>query len=387
MKNLLLVLIIIPFIFNSCNGGVESWNKTFGGDEVKKWSKTFDGLWGNSVQQTTDGGYIITGYGKSLKGDVIDFFLLKIDSDGNEQWRKTFGLMLSNSVQQTTDGGYIITGLGEKGYFLLKTDGNGNEEWSKFFDGNKSVSWNPKRSVQQTTDGGYITTGGETDCFLLKTDGNGNEEWSKSFRENNNLLYNDWISLKSHSVQQTTDGGYIITGGKMDMTIGGKNCIFLLKTDVNGVEQWRKTFGESLVMTEGNSVQQTTDGGYVIIGRINSKIYLLKTDSYGNEVWSKTFGGKGNDKGNSGQQTTDGGYIITGKLKSFGDGGYNVFLLKTDENGEEQWIKTFGGTDYSEGHSVQQTTDGGYIITGYKVVNENYEVYLLKTDENGNIDE
>ena len=192
-------------------------------------------------------------------------------------------------------------------------------------------------------------------------------------------------------VQQTTDGGYIITGETYSYGNGnGYSDVYLMKIDGNGVEQWSQTFG-GIIDDWGMSIQQTTDGGYIITGYTRSfgnggdDVYLIKTDDNGVEQWSQTFGGTDYDWGNSIQQTTDGGYIITGGTTNSIVNGYNdVYLLKTDGNGVEQWSQTFGGTDDDEGKSVQQTTDGGYIISGKtrSFGNGNSNVYLIKTDGN-----
>jgi PKD repeat protein len=366
----------------------ETWNHTYGGSNIDI---------GYAVQQTVDEGYIITGYTRSYGANGHNIWLVKTDSVGNEQWNKTFGGADDDegqSVQQTTDGGYIITGwtesygAGNKDLWLIKTDSLGNEQWNKIVGGTNDDAGT---FVQQTTDGGYIVAGytssfgmGSVDVWLIKTDSSGNQQWNKQF--------GSYSSDGAWCVEQTSDGGYVITGWTFSYGPGYVGNAWLVKTDSLGNQQWNKTFGGSDA-DRGYWVQQTNDGGYIITGYTASfgagldDALLIKTDASGNEQWTRTFGGTGRDYGYSVQQTIDGGYIIAGYTLSYGAGSEDVWLIKTDSAGNEEWNRTFGGTYSDVSYCVQQTTDTGYIVTGYTLSYGAgvHDVWLIKIEGNGNL--
>jgi hypothetical protein len=343
---------------------------------VVQWSRNFDGGSGHSIQQTMDGGYIMCG--DKSKG----IWLIRTDADGNKLWDKMFDAEFDDdglSVQQTTDGGYIVCGNRRSGghynsedIWLIKTDADGNKLWDKAFGGEDG---DPAGSVQQTRDGGYILCGstssygaGSYDIWLIKTDADGNKLWEKIFGDK----LCDW----GHSVKQTVDGGYIICGSTEERYTGGAITdadIWLIKTDVDGNKLWDNKF-DGLLDDCGYSVQQTTDGGYIVCGitgywsRNDGDVWLVKTDANGNKLWDKKFGGWGSNQGYSVQQTADGGYILCGTTFFYLDWisiGRQPILIRTDANGNKRWSKTLGGIFGKYGcKSVQQTTDGGYIVSG-----------------------
>jgi hypothetical protein len=240
-------------------------------------------------------------------------------------------------------------------------------------------------SVRQTEDGGYIITGviayfgtENHDVWLIKTNSSGDTLWTKTYGGSEH----EW----GYSVQQTNDEGYIITGVTSSFGTGGHD-VWLIKTNAAGDTLWTKTFG-GIYSDQGYSLQQTKDGEYIITGYTDSfgargggDIWLIKTNPSGDTLWTKTYGGNGSDIGCSVQQTMDGGYIITGETSSFGAGGIDVWLIKTTASGDTLWTKTFGGSSYDYGQSVQQTIDEGYIITGLTMSfgAGNHDIWLIKT--------
>jgi hypothetical protein len=356
------------------------WNKTYGG--------TKDDI-AYAMVKTADGGYLLAGgYLSSRRA----FWLVKVDANGNAQWNKTYdgpdNDEVATSVQQTTDGGYIVAGNQGDSYhtdiWLVKTDSAGNMQWNQTY-GRAEAEFEYAHSVQQTSDGGYIISG-ETgnrgqpwswDYWLVKTNANGNVEWSKTYGG----AASDW----GHQAQQTADGGYIIVGGTTSFGAGGQNG-WLVKTDASGTLLWSKTYGRS-----GDDylqlVQKTSDGGYALAGITDSfgagsdDFWLVKTDANGNIQWERTYGGAGYEFASSFQQTSDGGYALAGFTDSFGAGGDDFWLVKTDSAGIMQWNQTYGGTRDDYAYSVVQANDGGYAIAGctYSFGAGGSDMWLVKT--------
>lgn len=369
------------------------WVLSFAQEPNVVWTQTFGGNMGDmgySVDQTNDGGFIIVGTTYSFGAGNTDVYLVKTDPLGNKQWSKTFGTSNYDegySVQQTNDGGYIITGTyndnGTQGdVYLIKTYPSGNIQWWKSIG---TSAFDCGHCVQQTSDDGYIIVGttygyaSPGDVYLVKTNSQGTVEWTRHYGTN----WNDY----GFYVQQTTDGGYIITGQVFN-TKNNSADVWLIKTDTYGYMEWDNMFGWPSY-DRGYCVQQTRpDGGYIINGWLDHPegnfMWLIKTDASGNLQWDKKLRDPSPSaaRGYSVQQTEDLGYIAVGDVMLLAYN-WDVYAVKTDRDGNIEWQKTIDGFTYHDhGRSVALVRDGSYIIAGSTSPNPNAppwsEVYLIK---------
>ncbi|MDR2352367.1 MAG: T9SS C-terminal target domain-containing protein [Deltaproteobacteria bacterium] len=383
-----------------------------------KWQRSLGGSAkdsAESIQITSDGGYIIAGVSSSNDGDVTgnhgddDYWIVKLDPDGNIEWQKSLGGSgkdYARSIRITSDGGYIIAGAssskdgdvtenhGDNDYWIVKLDPEGNIIWQKSLGGSGEDSAN---SIHITSDDGYIIAGtsnsndgdvtenhGNNDYWIVKIDSLGTIQWQKSLGGSESDVAN--------SIRQTSDGGYIIAGRTKsndgDITGNhGKNDSWIVKIDSEGAIQWQKSLGGSQ-FDEANSIRQTSDGGYIIAGESESydgdvtvnhgrnDFWIVKLDSLGTIQWQKSLGGQRFDFAKSIQITSDGGYIIAGGNSSddfdvTGNHGYDDFwIVKLDSLGNIQWQKSLGGSSGDFASSIQITSDDGYIIAGYTLSND-----------------
>ncbi|MEK7677826.1 MAG: TIGR02597 family protein [Verrucomicrobiota bacterium] len=392
----------------------------------KQWEQTFGGSADDDlldVQQTSDDGYVLVGYSSSgVSGNKTvagyggnDCWIVKTDAQGSKQWERVFGGSgddIGISIQQTSDGGYIMLAMSTSGisgnkssasfggydFWLVKLDSNGDKQWEKVF-GGTSEDW--AAVLWQTSDGGYILGGssqsgvngnktspnlGSDDVWIVKVDANGNKQWDETFGGNDvdGIYY-------VNSLKQTSDGGFIfasysksqISGNKAKAGFGGDD-FWLVKIDANGSKQWEQVFGGSL-LDDPLSVQETSDGGFILGGQSTSPVsgnktasgfggydgWLIKTDRDGNKQWEQVLGGTGTDQIFSVRQIGDGGYLVglasnsgvSGNKTTPSFGGGDAWLVKVDANGAKHWERAFGGSgDDGYRAQIELTGDGGLIL-------------------------
>ena len=287
-------------------------------------------------------------------------------------WNRTYGGPgddHAKSLVQTSDGGYALGGTyySSPGHFwLVKTDSAGYMKWNRTY---VRSPLDAVRSLVQTSDGGYALAGRtmyhdpfwNDDAWLVKTDSAGNMEWNKT--------YGGTDEDRAYSVVRTGDGGYALAGYTRSFGAGNDD-FWLVKTDSAGNMEWNKTYGGPSV-DAAYSLVQTRDGGYALAGDTYSfgaggyDFWLVKTDYAGGIEWNKTYGATGTDVAHSLIQTTDGGYALAGTTSSFGAGASDAWFVKTNSSGNMEWNKTYGGANNEGCLSAVQTSDGGYALAAY----------------------
>lgn len=392
------------------------------------WVKNYGGSGEETAQaiiHTNDGGYAVLGYTSSTDGDlegktlpVNDYWLLKLDGDGNLQWSKTYGGSkddIGQSLVQTKDGGYALTGYAmsddgdasnNEGFhdnWILKLDSEGNLEWEKSlgFSGHDH-----SYDILQTDDGGFFFVGfldltaarddgftekgnsltrhGVGEFWGTKLDSQGNIEWRKYYGGSNND--------RAHAVVQADDGGFVMSGFSESNDFDVKQSrgsydFWVLKIDKQGTLLWEHSFGGTGIEISYD-LAKTHDHGYVIVGNTfsndadvsknngESDIWLIKIDDNGNLLWQKSFGGSQFDASQSVYTTLDGGYLVSGNSKSndmdadANAGGNDLWVIKTDAVGGLIWQKSIGGTGLDFSFDALENEDKSIIIVGETASND-----------------
>jgi len=431
-KVLSLVFVALMFLLGTLVFAQPSivWQKCLGGSHSDS---------ARSIQQTSDGGFIVAGWTHSNDGDVsgyhgyVDYWIVKLDSYGNIVWQKCLGGSGDDraySVQQTSDGGFIVAGYalsnsgdvsgnhGTYDYWVVKLDSSGNIVWQKCLGG---TLYDEAYSIQQTSDGGFIVAGyslsndgdvignhGSADYWVVKLNSSGDIVWQKCLGGSNQDC--------ARSVQQTSDGGFIVVGYSKsndgDVSVHHGSTLYfdywVVKLNSSGDIVWHKCLGGSRY-DWAYSVQQTSDGGFIVVGYTESNdgdvsgnhggrdYWVVKLDSFGDIEWQKCLGGSSYDCAYSVQQTSDGGFIVAGKSYSNdGDvsgnhGLSDYWVVKLNSSGDIEWQKCLGGRIVDAAYSIQQTLDGGFIVAGCTYSNDgdvsgnhgNYDYWVVKLSSSG----
>ncbi len=384
------------------------WQKTYGGSGVDI---------AYSIQQTRDGRYIVAGHTESSNGDITenkgmsDIWILKLGLDGSLEWQKTYGGSnedFAYSIKETRDSGYIVAGwtrsndgdvTENKGYYdydawILKLTFDGSLEWQKTF-GGRHLDF--AQSIQETSDGGYIVAGeassedgdvtdskGLGDVWVLKLSIDGDIEWQKT--------YGGSETDYANSIEKTRDGGYIVVGQSRSNDVDvsenkGEHDLWILKLSTDGNIEWEMSFGGSS-LEFAYSAHETKDGSYIVVGFTESNdgdisnnkgskdAWVLKLSIDGDIEWQNTFGGSGSDSFRSIQEASKGGYIIVGSTDSNdGDitkskGMRDAWVIKFENDGSIEWQKNYGGSLSDGLRSIQETSDGSYIVAGFSYSND-----------------
>lgn len=375
-----------------------------------------------SVINTTDGGYAILGYTQSMDFDItdkpnesFDYWVLKFDAENQLQWNKTYGGTgddRGNTIIQTTDGGYAVLGqstsndqdvtqnAGANDYWLTKLDTTGNLIWEKSFG---YVGADVGITLLQTNDNGFFITGaldvsasggeGNTkqsnnrhaggDYWAIKLNALGNIQWSK--------YYGGSFTDTPHDAIETNDG-YIIVGASDsdDVDINnnkGTYDFWVVKIDTTGNIVWEKSFGGSEI-DEAWSITESNDGNFIIVGDTRSNdqdvndlagaadLWIIKISPIGELIWEKTIGGSSFDVGRSISKTQDNGFIVSGSSRSMdGDlssnnGQNDAWVLKLDANATIEWQKNVGGSQIDFAYDAVELENETIVAVGESSSND-----------------
>ncbi|MBC8754399.1 hypothetical protein H2O64_06930 [Kordia sp. YSTF-M3] len=393
-----------------------------------EWLKTLGGSQEDTAQDiamTSDGGYAIVGFTESINGDITDhaseqndYWVARLDADGNLLWNKTYGGTADDrgeAIKATADGGFVITGYSRSsdedvtvnsGFYdqwIVKLDATGNIQWEKSlgFSGSDQAY-----DILQTSDGGYFTTGflditasgglgsfgrptsdgsfanakhGVGEYWCHKLDASGTIIWSRYFGGTNND--------RSYSTLETNDNNFIIAGASesddFDITNSkGSYDFWVVKLSNTGDLIWQQSYGGTGIEI-GYDIAKTTDGNYIVVGDTRSSdgdvsnpkgsadFWVIKvSDTDGALIWERTYGGSDFESARAITPLQDGGFAIVGSAKSNNadvnsNYGQNDFwVIKINDAGNLLWEKNFGGSQIDIAYGIIETTDEKLVVAG-----------------------
>ncbi len=352
---------------------------------------------------TFDNGFIINGASFSFGIGNVDATLMKTDNQGQIIWSFAYGTTEYDNSEfaiETFDHKIVCSGRSNlqaglpTAAIIFKTNSAGHLLWSKSYGGTGN---DDLVQIIETSDNGYAAIGsseslssGSSDILFIRTDINGDTLFTRSY---GTIEYEAGLSII-----QLPDNGFIITGRQITYPLGNQEADgLLLRTDSSGNLLWSKKYGDAL-WEELTAVRLLPDSGYILSGSTSSfgagsyDILLMKTDSAGNVQWSKTFGDLQTDAGYDIHVNPDNSFVLSGYTEGLGyghmrgDDSSNVFLMKTNENGDLLWMEVYGDGLQDEAFRSAKASDGGYLIPGFTanyLFNDSTQMLFIKTDSMG----
>ena len=344
------------------------WSRDHGGG-------TQDGAW--AIEATSDGGFIAAGFTRSFSPNSISAaYLVKTDADGQASWTRTFELSplenIAAAVAEVPGGGYALAGRagsnGDFDSFLIRTNANGDELWHRTYDAGDD---DRAHGMTPTSDGGFILVGqawfgdelfGSYDLYVVKTDADGGVEWTRVFEYADGFGAGADIAF---DVQEVSTGGYVIAGYTQSIVWDG----WLIRTDELGVPMWDRTYASGFNSDVLTSVREVPGGGFVLGGLYATPfgdvdMALVRTDEAGEPIWTKRFGQTGtDDDGRCVRLMPDGGFVLAGYTSSFGNS-WDMYVVRTDADGETLWTDVHGGDSDDRAHAVA-VGNGAIVAAGW----------------------
>ncbi len=390
----IIFIIIIKMLLITQAKAQNEWAYTYGSNNNEK---------PYCAIQSNNGDYIAAGLTNSFGSGGYDYWIIRVNNTGNILWQQSFGTSqadIAYKVYETVDGSIILAGETsiinppENDILVVKTNSVGVPQWQRIYRSGFASNFG---DIKETLDNGYIiaantlaNASSSNGIWIIKLNNNGNVAWNNIYKSE----YNDY----AHSIQQTSDTGYIVAGDISYLyNWTGVTDMWVIKLTSAGGVSWQRSYGWTISETSyehAYSIQQTTDAGYIVAGSTesygagNTDMWVLKLNSSGNVTWQRTYGGIMNDVAYSIQQTSDGGYILAGYTESVEINNRDAIIIKLDSSGNIVWQKRYGGPYFDEAQSIKQTNDGGFIIAidTYSYGSGFNDFLLLKTNANGEID-
>jgi hypothetical protein len=393
MKRRMILLVAVASLLHTLSCGDDKgtgqqqsrgiWEVAIGGESADV---------GLSVLALEDGGYLVAGETLSFGAGARDAYLIRVDSAGNKSWEQTYGgemLDRAWSVVPSPQGGFALfgqttsSGAGGSDFYLVRVGEDGTSLWQQTYGGSL---WDEGVAVATTESGGYVLAGSSGsvirfDIYLVETDAQGDSIWSRTIESE--------ATSSAAAVLTAAGGGYAIGGWVVDPVMSVSDFL-LARADSQGEVIWSRSYGGTKD-ENCNDLLQTDVGGYLLVGWTesfgadNKDVYIVKANAEGTVVWEVTYGGEATDGANAAVASPDGGYLVVGWTASAGAGGIDAYMIKISNDGAKIWERTYGGAKDDRAQAVAVTADGGYIIAGSTEsigAGEN-DVYLIRTDANG----